>query len=306
MRIIGRGLLALTALLCAAACRPGPAVVPSERVSAPAAAPSERVPAPTATISHPGATPAAAESAPPNRVGIAGSTRGTVACGAARCTVPRETCVLKEPAGSGGALSWQCLTNDRELDVEQSYACDDASDCADGQACCLGFQTASVAYACSVRSGTRTNCALESCVEGGGAACPAGQVCKAGACLPADARATCNGGRCPTSAPICVWAAGAATCASDTAGSAAGEPSPNQLRMSCAANQDCGTGLRCCTNALGNATSCRVNCDAANNLQLCERDADCPAVDSRRLRCLPSSSEAPGHFPAWVQVCGAR
>jgi len=221
--------------------------------------------------------------------------------------VPREICVLRAIAGNADAPTWLCQPSDRELAGEESYACDDASDCADGQACCLGFESASVVYACSVRSGARANCALESCVEAGGAPCPSAQVCRAGACVPADAGARCVGGkRCPPPAPICVWARGIATCTGERERSDPAEPAPNELRMSCASNADCGIGLRCCTNALGNATSCRVNCDLANNLALCDKDADCPAEGSQKLRCLPASAQAPGHFPAWVRVCGER
>jgi len=286
----------LTALPFAGACQPPPAAVPQPR--APAASVVDSPSSPAAS--------AAEGDAPPNRLAVAGSTRGTVACGTSRCAVPAEICVSLEPTAGTGA-GFRCVPKGRELEAEQAYACDDASDCAEGQACCLGFESASLLYACSERSGARANCALEACVEAGGAPCPTGQVCKAGVCAPDGARATCNGGqRCPLSAPICVWAKGAATCARDRTGPNAGEPSSLEVRMSCSSNRDCGDGLRCCTNALGDSTSCRVNCDYANNQELCLHDADCPADASRTLRCLSANSGESAHFPPWVRVCQER
>ncbi len=285
----------LAPLLFAVACRPAPAVLPHDRAAAPAV-----------TLSHSEASQAAApEGALPNRLAVAGSTRGTVACGASRCAVPGEICVLLDAPRSAPAPAWQCLPSGHVVDGEPRYACDDASDCTGGQACCLGFESAFVAYACSARSGPRANCALESCVAGAGAPCPAGQVCSAGACVPADARATCNGGqRCPASAPICLWAKGVATCVATVAAVDTAELLPDELHMSCASNEDCGGALRCCSSALGNATSCRVNCDAANNLQLCQHDVDCLAASSAKRYCL--RAEDPGHFPPWVRTCTVR
>jgi hypothetical protein len=115
-----------------------------------------------------------------------------------------------------------------------------------------------------------------------------------------------DGQRCPLSVPICVWIKGVARCASDSSSADAAELSTNELRMSCASKADCGAGLSCCVNAIGSATSCRVGCDLANNLQLCQRDADCPLASSPKLRCVLPSAENPGHFPPWVRVCGAR
>ena len=254
----------LTALLFAGACQPPPAAVPRPRAPAASVVDSSSGPA----------APAVERDAPPNRLAVAGSTRGNVACGASRCAVPAEICVSLEQTAGAGA-TFRCVPKGRELEAEQAYACDDASDCAEGQTCCLGVESASSTYACSERSGARANCALEICVEGGGAPCPTGQVCKAGVCAPDGARATCNGGqRCPLSAPICVWAKGAATCTRQLTGRSDGEPSPTEVRMSCSSKRDCGDGLRCCTNALGDSSSCRVNCDYANNQELCERDAD--------------------------------
>ena len=294
----------LTALLFAlVACRSTPATAPNR--PAPAARSPDAPPAP-GTDSRTEAPPEAAESALPNRVGAIGSTRGTVACGVSRCRVPGELCVLLGSTANARAPSWQCVASDRKLEDEQRYACDDASDCAGGQACCLGLESAFVAYACSARSGAQANCALESCVTEGGVPCPVGQACREGTCAPADARATCNGGqRCPASAPICVWANGNATCASDSPLAAPSAPKPNELRMSCASHEDCGAGLHCCSNALGDATGCRVACDLANNLQLCRSDADCRGASSAKMRCLPAHAENPGHFPAWVRVCSA-
>lgn len=293
----------LTALLFAlVACRSTPATSPNQ--PAPAAASPGSAPGPDSrTEARP---PVATESALPNRVGALGSTRGTVACGDSRCRVPGEICVLLSSPANTRAPSWQCLPSDRKLDDEQRFACDDASDCAGGQACCLGLESAFVAYGCSPRSGARANCALESCVAEGGLPCPVGQACRAGTCAPADARATCTGDqRCPASAPICVWANANARCASDSPLAELSAPRPKQLRMSCASNEDCGAGLRCCTNALGDATSCRVACDLANNLQLCRRDADCRGANSAKRRCLPAQTVNPGHFPDWVRACAA-
>ncbi|MEI9947571.1 MAG: hypothetical protein WDO74_00940 [Pseudomonadota bacterium] len=115
----------------------------------------------------------------------------------------------------------------------------------------------------------------------------------------------CNGGqRCPASAPICLWAKGVATCVATVAAVDTAELLPDELHMSCASNEDCGGALRCCSSALGNATSCRVNCDAANNLQLCQHDVDCLAASSAKRYCL--RAEDPGHFPPWVRTCTVR
>ncbi|HYQ42868.1 MAG TPA: hypothetical protein VER11_12895 [Polyangiaceae bacterium] len=272
--------------LLASACRPSPAAAPRASSHAPVV---QVLPE------------AQTDSVVPNRLGIGGNTRGTVACGSARCNAPREVCALME---SGSVLTWQCVPSEREVDTEQRYACDDESDCGDGQTCCLGFESAFVHYACSARSGASANCALESCVPGG-APCPALQLCKAGSCAPSDARATCNQGqRCPASTPICQWAQGIATCVSEPTHGDQDELSSSRLLLSCTSSRDCGVGLQCCSNAIGSESSCRVGCDLANNQQLCERDADCASGGAQKFVCLPAEQQNPGHFPPWVRVCG--
>lgn len=305
-------LLALTASAwgCQGAQRPAAPPEPSSSVDRPhpvaSAHGADRAPAPpTKAEPEPSATPTPAlESASETaRLRAPGSTRSRIACGKARCEASKEQCISTDD-------DWRCVSVNQHQDSETQYACDEASDCARGEACCLSFASALDRYACTRRSGNDADCRLEVCVEGDGAPCPTGQVCKDGVCQAPARVATCEGGqRCPVDAPVCVFSGGAGRCASALEARATPHDGA-YASLYCSKPSDCGVGARCCTNALWNGTACFTNCDTANNGQLCTSDRDCRglALSAEQLRCLPAQgNEAASALPPWVRLCtGAR
>ncbi|MCU0687500.1 MAG: hypothetical protein MUF34_35525, partial [Polyangiaceae bacterium] len=136
----------------------------------------------------------------PPRLGAAGATKRTIACGDTRCQAGQEACVVK--SSPAAARAWACVDAKDEATSEGAYFCDDASDCESGRVCCASFASAASYYACTKRSGPDSDCADEICVEGDGAACPPGQACRGGRCQPKTAaRASCGATRCPAEKP---------------------------------------------------------------------------------------------------------
>ncbi|HEU4536164.1 MAG TPA: hypothetical protein VFS00_18700, partial [Polyangiaceae bacterium] len=131
------------------------------------------------------------------------------------------------------------------------------------------------------RSGPDSDCAAEVCVEGDGAACPPGQVCRDRACQPkAPARASCGGKRCPAEKPICRWADAARTCLTTGEAQAASEGPAfvdgDFSLYSCTNPADCGQGSQCCTGMVEGARLTRCGrCDVSNSQVVCQRRADC-------------------------------
>lgn len=226
-----------------------------------------------------------------------GSTRGVIQCGNASCEAGKQRCV--------GGSEWQCVAADAQpSDAEIYYACDDGTDCPKGETCCLGFESALEAYGCSKRSGPETNCRLEICAEGG-AACPKGQVCSEGVCTAPDRVATCEGKRCPSERPLCLYSERGAVCSTwQELQTLQSEVQTAALR--CTRRSDCGPEAYCCTNALWNATQCLTNCDAGNEGVVCSRDAECTGLAGRpgQGKCRSARDGDVASLPAWLKVCG--
>jgi hypothetical protein len=229
-------------------------------------------------------SPGAPEAPPPPRLGTAGSTKRTIACGQERCPAGEETCIARDRSGGGG--EWVCASSGNEGDSEEVYACDDASDCAAGKACCRSFASGASYYSCTARKGPGSDCRYEICVEGDGAACPPGQTCQQGACGPkTSARATCGDAkRCPADKPICRWGADGPSCLRPSEAEAMsheqGFANDEFSLYSCTRPADCGRGSQCCTGMTEGpkVTLCGGNCDLANSIVVCEKRAECLQV----------------------------
>jgi hypothetical protein len=312
----------LALALVAAACTPGPAQeAPGLLGSLPVERPTS-TPAPATSASSTAAAPDAAASPAddpadrprPERTGIGGSTRGTVACGSKRCAAPAEGC-----AWSDAAHDWRCQAPDAPIDDDSDVgptfvACDDGTDCAQGQTCCnLWGQHFSASTACVARADVNATCASEICIEGG-AQCPAGRTCQgatatvAGVCDAPSGPATCGGRRrCPASAPICAMLPAGPTCVARD--SAPWRSVPGRLRFECTLQSDCHAGDTCAYEfgeiehdrgtycgkwhpAYQGSLVCEVG-----KLEPCAGDAECRA----RMTCHPAPDR-----PPWMGVWGSR
>ncbi len=290
--VIGRALVLFVITSCQNAPRqvasaPQPATAPT-KLPAPAPAPkAEEEASPTPPVPEPPSEEA--------RVRAKANTRGAIACGSAQCVPGREVCIA--------ASDWQCVGSDATHDAETIHACDDGTDCPNGQTCCVSFASAVYSQVCSARRGPGHDCRLEVCAEGG-ARCPRGQVCTDSVCRAPDRAATCGAaGRCPTTRPLCLWSETNTLCTSYEAFDAE-QTGGQQALLTCTRPSDCGPGTQCCTNALWNATQCLTNCDSANNLELCTTAADCTtfAGASRKGgQCLAHADAT--SLPPWLKFC---
>jgi hypothetical protein len=181
-------------------------------------------------------------------VGAPGSTRGTVSCGATRCRVPGETCVLDPQTGAFGCAptTYDASVKDGEV---AGFACDDGTDCPKGMTCCSRFDPPSLdeLSACVARKDVVRACRAELC-DPAGAACPPGQTCvvgdDGGSCEPPKGPATCAGRRpCPADKPICAVSAKGAACVAK--GSPEYAAVPGDRRYECTRDSDCHGGDLC-------------------------------------------------------------
>ncbi len=307
--------LAAAALVAFAACR---GAAPPATRPAPAPAPRPAPAGSAASASASASAPAASGDAtadsglpPPARDRAAGSTRGTIACGAARCRAKEEVCVWVERA-----RDWGCVARAAAADGD-AYGCDDASDCGAGESCCESFASAAIYVGCTPRGGPGRDCRAEICVEGDGAGCPAGQACSKGYCESTAPKppTRCGTGRaCRGAAPLCQWLGGKASCVSSQA---AVEPADdNEASLyECTRPADCAKGEVCCSGTLRGLreAACSYACDQANQHVLCASDADC-----RRDFCAGHDDEAAcrkgvacvapndGVSPPWLKSCRRR
>jgi hypothetical protein len=278
-----------------------PAAPPRATSDSPRTAPPPPAPPPAASPPAAAESKAQPESEPEPlsreaRTRSGGSTRGVIQCGDASCEGGKQVCA--------GTSEWQCVAADMlPSAAEVYYACDDGTDCPNGETCCLGFESALEGYVCSKRNGPETNCRLEICA-GGGAPCPKGQVCSDGTCRAPDPVATCEGRRCPSERPLCLYSERGAVCSTWQELQAL-ESEVQTAALRCTRRSDCGPEARCCTNALWNATQCLTHCDAANEGEVCTRDADCTGVagHSGRGKCRSARGGDVASLPAWLKVC---
>jgi hypothetical protein len=223
------------------------------------------------------------------------NTRGAIACGTSDCVAGRDVCV-------DGPQEWLCVSRDQARQASTLYACDDGTDCPQGETCCLSFASALASYACSKRRGPGSDCRVEICAEGG-ARCPKGQVCQDGVCASPDRAATCGAaGRCTKDRPFCRWSEKSVRCTTYAEFSKEESEEPRAL-LTCTRPSDCGAESRCCTNGIWDGTQCLTNCDTANNAQVCSADADCTKLgsESRKGKCKTDPEAT--RLPPWLKLC---
>jgi hypothetical protein len=305
-------------LLFHAACAQEPASeTPRALVTAsPASPPPSSAPA--------SATPRVASSAEseqerprPPRTGIAGSTKGTIACGSKRCSAPAEGCVWVE-----AAFDWSCLAPDAPLpegpDVGTAFlACDDGTDCPQGQTCCNPWgEHFSGTTKCVARADVDATCASELCMHrsAGGAHCPSGRTCEgasatdAGVCEAPVGPATCGGRRaCPASAPICVDGPKGLQCVAKS--SPEWKAVRGDHRYECTLQSDCHAGDTCAYQFGEIEHEQRTYCGKwhpayqgslvceVGKLDPCRGDAECRT----KMTCHPSKQG-----PPWMGVWGSK
>ncbi|HEU4412164.1 MAG TPA: hypothetical protein VFS43_43380 [Polyangiaceae bacterium] len=250
----------LTVTDCGASPRPARRA----REAAPAPTPSP-APRPAATPT-PSAAPAAAASAPepsepedgPGGQGWR-ATGGEVRCGAGACKAGKEVCDDD-----------RCVPAEARL-RERQRACDDASDCGPGRACCathLGFWSG---VACSDRCSVGDE-AL--CNVGGDAPCPKGMRCVAasepdrvypasqGVCVEDRPQATCGKTVCRGAKPYCEVTDKGRRCV----GPEALHKRADATWRKCTARSDCAPGRECCLGA--SVADCAFGCDDTSQQSL--------------------------------------
>lgn len=257
---------------------------------------------------------------------VGGSTKGTIACGASRCTAEKETCVGKDGR-------WRCVPSEQAGNTpsDESFACDDASDCTSipDQTCCVSSGFRRERAACGYKNAVDSEpCGLELCAVGEGAApCPRGQKCVNGACQAgAGVRATCTSAatHCPADAPVCRFEGGVGTCITNEAAAPLRKEiqengaKGKQSVLGCTKPSDCGPGMACCsdrdlamlTDSTGEVavTECRRACDGTIFEDVCEKSSDCPIFfatgmngGARKQVCKPRNKSA--RFPGWMGTC---
>ena len=244
------------------------------------------------------------------RTGAPGSTKGTISCGTARCDASTHECDWDVDN-----RQWSCVRQQKGGQAGPYLAnCDDASDCAASEACCLNtFQPAST-HLCMPRA--HEFCRMEVCQEGG-APCPRGTTCDRsrsvdllndengieGVCRAPASRATCaNKERCPQEKPVCVMARKSnepPTCEAETSELVLSFRAP---AFGCTRQGDCKAGESCMFGARSQSAFCgkwkrdsfnALVCDPGGTVprlptetelkSVCAADADC----RKRLRCWP-------------------
>ncbi len=218
---------------------------------------------------------------------------------------------------------WRCQASDAPIaedgiDLGPSFiACDDGTDCPQGQTCCnVWGEHFSQTTKCVARADVNATCAAEMCMPrgAGGALCPNGRSCEGatttqeGRCMAHAGPATCGGRqKCPASAPYCVaMATGTACVAKD---SAAWKAVRGERRFECTLQSDCSAGDTCAYEfgeiEHETATYCgkwhpayqgSLVCEVGK-LEPCGGDAACRAM----MFCHPRSGG-----PKWMGVWGSK
>lgn len=231
----------------------------------------------------------------------AGSTLGTIACGAVRCQAGREVCAFSPQPD-------HCAEATEYAAGGAGLFCDDTSDCPKGRACCQIASSSELVQRCTAPSGPATQCQIEVC-KVGGAPCPRGRHCEQEFC-DRDRASSCPGADEPSCGPrdYCQWNDGRTHCAAEPY--EVQDVNAAQAVFGCIKPSDCGPGQSCCTSPVAGwrQTRCATGCDLANNLALCERTSECRALlvqfplDVQRVaepRCTPVAEGA----PPWLRAC---
>ena len=249
-------------------------------------------------------------------------TPGRVQCGSgAVCDVATQVCCVDPPSGSGvckrrpgaGADVWEAC---RDTGKPAALACDDASDCGKGQACCVqdlasgdvsmhAYECAD--YPCNVS---------EVCLPGGPCSRPelscrdAGELFSGGTCELTEAKASCGSITCRGDTPVCCWEDknNKGRCVADVESclvlDEGGFPSGHEVALACSTPDDCG-GYPCAVNGMMNPMPL-YHCAsrwAAGDMGwaiLCNTAADCPDyTPSKKLVGCEGNSDA----PPWLKWC---
>lgn len=234
----------------------------------------------------------AAGSAAPAPVVPADPGRGAVACGDGRCVAGEESCVIVP--GAPPRCVRQSFERPADLGGDEAVVlfCDDSSDCAAGEHCCLGNHWAGpgpLGAACL--AGTCPDAIACS----PGARCPPGLRCEPavygaahGSCQPERPGAACGATRCAGATPICCQSleAGTARCVATP-----DDCTPEEGPYRCRNRGDCGGHYVCCAQ-MPAGSYCMGVCPGPALGVLCDSVADCPpegpgpgGVLQRYVRC---------------------
>ncbi|MGC4094585.1 MAG: hypothetical protein QM756_43050 [Polyangiaceae bacterium] len=307
-------LMACFGLACSGAQRPpDPAPQPPASASQPVSVLTSVGGSPTLPLAPEptAAGPVAARPTEPERRSAPGSTRGTIACGEQRCAAGKEVCVFESEQRK--AFICVPVKSPQVERASETYACDDGTDCAQGETCCRLPSSWGEAYRCVRRAEVGNTCAWEVC-EDGGAACPKGLDCRQQFCTR-EVRAECGPARkrCPAERPLCLYTAHESKCVNaEEAETAAADFMSLPLEeaagvFTCSRASDCGGGRKCCATDAGRRTFCAPTCDTGNGMRVCTSVADCTEIRALcgkdpecngALRCRTLAVA-----PPWIKMC---
>jgi hypothetical protein len=256
--------------------------------------------------------------------GQPGSTPGAIACGEATCKTDGEICCLDPAAKNGRCVARPAgaLPGDLCGALPVTMACDDAADCAGGNACCIEDISSGDVTFHAHECGPFPCNVEEVCVTGGpclktGWRCEerASDLYTGGVCLFDDHGVGCGPRRCSGDAAICCWdgAKGEGRCVASSDDCIVRDESGMAVRedlsaLGCRSAADCG-GYTCARNAMvpsGPIFGC-VSRWAAGDMGwviLCETAADCPDYFGRKVDgCVATEGMPPGtKVCAYVEV----
>jgi hypothetical protein len=170
--------------------------------------------------------------------------------------------------------------------------CDDAGDCPDKHACCLGEADLGLWYQMCVpaRADGRTACEQhELCREDGPACVTRNTSCHKGRCMLTNPSSRCAKGTCRGDKPVCCVRSGKAECTARDACTV--DEATKAERYECGGSGDCPGGNFCCAGA--SSSWCAGSCDMVHGGAMCQNATDCPQIPARgRPRCLREPDSA--------------
>lgn len=251
-------------------------------------------------------------------------TPGLVPCGrdGARCDIATELCCNNPAKGTGECMARSAGAASAEDECWKTgrypvtLTCDEASDCPQGQACCIQD------LASGEPSAYRSECAplpcnvAEICVPG--APCAGrGRVCRqdaetgeaGGRCALESPGSACGDRRCEGTSPVCCWDVARATgrCVGDATEclqpDAQGTATAEAVVLECSSGEDCG-GYPCAHSGVsvpGVIYACTSRWAAGDMgfTILCRTARDCPEYPGRARRGCERNPE----LPPWVSTC---
>ena len=254
------------------------------------------------------------------RTGAPGTTKGTISCGTIRCDAATHDCEWDPDEAQ-----WACVPQRTDPSTIGPYfaGCDDTSDCAALERCCIGpYDLHGFKRVCVPRAEAEL-CAGEICQDGG-AACPSGTTCDPansvfqlnddnrieGLCRAPSDRATCaDKVRCPAAEPICVIADDPPVCVAENSILLI---EMGTLVFRCTRQGDCKAGESCMFGARSQSAFCGTWERGSFNALVCDPGGTVPRLPSEaelkrvcsgdecreKLRCFPRAE-----FP-WLGQLG--